>query len=157
MDKIDTEIRFAGMAEERLRREDPHYHVWSFTDDDDVTALYLGRVDMNGEPVERYDRTRTILAFDGGRVFAKWHGGRLFEGGRLAEAWIDVLRRNRETNTLEALLDDGLDTLQELLEAIPQDSRQLSCEELVPRLRKALDQAKTCGKLEQQIRDLEES
>ena len=100
MDKIDTEIRFAGMAEERLRREDPHYHVWSFTDDDDGTALYLGRVDMNGEPVERYDRTRTILAFDGGRVFAKWHGGRLFEGGRLAEAWIDVLRRNRETNTL---------------------------------------------------------
>lgn len=98
MDKIDTEIRFAGMAEERLRREDPHYRVWSFTDDDDVTALYLGRVDMNGEPVERYDRTRTILAFDGGRVFAKWHGGRLFEGGRLAEAWIDVLRRNRETN-----------------------------------------------------------
>lgn len=70
MDKIDTEIRFAGMAEERLRREDPHYRVWSFTDDDDVTALYLGRVDMNGEPVERYDRTRTILAFDGGRVFA---------------------------------------------------------------------------------------
>lgn len=126
MDKIDTEIRFAGMAEERLRREDPHYRVWSFTDDDDVTALYLGRVDMNGEPVERYDRTRTILAFDGGRVFAKWHGGRLFEGGRLAEAWIDVLRRNRETNTLKALLDDGLDTLQELLEAIPQDSRQLS-------------------------------
>ena len=118
MDKIDTEIRFAGMAEERLRREDPHYRVWSFTDDDDVTALYLGRVDMNGEPVERYDRTRTILAFDGGRVFAKWH---------------------------------------ELLEAIPQDSRQLSCEELVPRLRKALGQAKTCGKLEQQIRDLEES
>ena len=57
MDKIDTEIRFAGMAEERLRREDPHYRVWSFTDDDDVTALYLGRVDMNGEPVERYDRT----------------------------------------------------------------------------------------------------
>ena len=56
-----------------------------------------------------------------------------------------------------ALLDDGLDTLQELLEAIPQDSRQLSCEELVPRLRKALGQAKTCGKLEQQIRDLEES
>ena len=147
MDKIDTEIRFAGMAEERLRREDPHYHVWSFTDDDDGTALYLGRVDMNGEPVERYDRTRTILAFDGGRVFAKWHGGRLF----------DVLRRNRETNTLKALLDDGLDTLQELLEAIPQDSRQLSCEELVPRLRKALGQAKTCGKLEQQIRDLEES
>ena len=48
MDKIDTEIRFAGMAEERLRREDPHYRVWSFTDDDDVTALYLGRVDMNG-------------------------------------------------------------------------------------------------------------
>lgn len=81
----------------------------------------------------------------------------LFEGGRLAEAWIDVLRRNRETNTLKALLDDGLDTLQELLEAIPQDSRQLSCEELVPRLRKALGQAKTCGKLEQQIRDLEES
>ena len=79
MDKIDTEIRFAGMAEERLRREDPHYQVWSFTDDDDVTALYLGRVDMNGEPVERYDRTRTILAFDGDRVFAKWHGGRLFE------------------------------------------------------------------------------
>lgn len=38
MDKIDTEIRFDGMAEERLRREDPHYHVWSFTDDDDVTA-----------------------------------------------------------------------------------------------------------------------
>ena len=140
-----------------MRREDPHYHVWSFTDDDDGTALYLGRVDMNGEPVERYDRTRTILAFDGGRVFAKWHGGRLFEGGRLAEAWIDVLRRNRETNTLKALLDDGLDTLQELLEAIPQDSRQLSCEELVPRLRKALGQAKTCGKLEQQIRDLEES
>lgn len=68
-----------------------------------------------------------------------------------------MLRRNRETNTLKALLDDGLDTLQELLEAIPQDSRQLSCEELVPRLRKALDQAKTCGKLEQQIRDLEES
>ena len=82
--------------------------------------MYLGRVDMNGEPVERYDRTRTILAFDGGRVFAKWHGGRLFEGGRLAEAWIDVLRRNRETNTLKALLDDGLDTLQELLEEIPQ-------------------------------------
>ena len=27
MDKIDTEIRFAGMAEERLRREDPHYNV----------------------------------------------------------------------------------------------------------------------------------
>lgn len=157
MDKIDTEIRFADMAEERLRREDPHYRVWSFTDDDDVTALYLGRVDMNGEPVERYDRTRTILAFDGDRVFAKWHGGRLFEGGRHAEAWIDVLRRNRETNTLKALLDDGLDTLQELLEAIPQDSRQLSCEELVPRLRKALGQAKTCGKLEQQIRDLEES
>jgi hypothetical protein len=25
MDKIDTEIRFAGMTEERLRREDPHY------------------------------------------------------------------------------------------------------------------------------------
>ena len=71
MDKIDTEIRFAGMAEERLRREDPHYRVWSFTDDDDVTALYLGRVDMNGEPVERYDRTRTILAFDGGRVFCE--------------------------------------------------------------------------------------
>ena len=145
MDKIDTEIRFADMAEERLRREDPHYQVWSFTDDDDRTALYLGRVDMNGEPVERYDRTRTILAFDGDRVFAKWHGGRLFEGGRLAEAWIDVLRRNRETNTLKALLDDGL------------DSRQLSCEELVPRLRKALGQAKTCGKLEQQIRDLGES
>lgn len=62
-----------------------------------------------------------------------------------------------KTNTLKALLDDGLDTLQELLEAIPQDSRQLSCEELVPRLRKALGQAKTCGKLEQQIRDLEES
>lgn len=53
---------------------------------------------------------------------------------------------------MKALLDDGLDTLQELLEAIPQDSRQLSCEELVPRLRKALGQAKTCGKLEQQIR-----
>lgn len=33
MDKIDTEIRFAGMAEERLRREDPHYRVWSFTVD----------------------------------------------------------------------------------------------------------------------------
>lgn len=47
---------------------------------------------------------------------------------------------------MKALLDDGLDTLQELLEAIPQDSRQLSCEELVPRLRKALGQAKTCGK-----------
>lgn len=92
MDKIDTEIRFAGMAEERLRREDPHYRVWSFTDDDDVTALYLGRVDMNGEPVERDDRTRTILAFDGGRVFAKWHGGRLFEGGRLAKAWFDEHR-----------------------------------------------------------------
>lgn len=71
MDKIDTEIRFADMAEERLRREDPHYRVWSFTDDDDVTALYLGRVDMNGEPVERYDRTRTILAFDGDRVFCE--------------------------------------------------------------------------------------
>lgn len=39
MDKIDTEIRFADMAEERLRREDPHYRVWSFTDDDDVTGL----------------------------------------------------------------------------------------------------------------------
>lgn len=38
MDKIDTEIRFAGMAEERLRREDPHYRVWSFTDDDDLTS-----------------------------------------------------------------------------------------------------------------------
>ena len=33
----------------------------------------------------------------------------------------------------------------------------LAGEELVPRLRKALGQAKTCGKLEQQIRDLEES
>lgn len=59
MDKIDTEIRFADMAEERLRREDPHYRVWSFTDDDDVTALYLGRVDMNGEPVGRL-RSRTV-------------------------------------------------------------------------------------------------
>lgn len=39
MDKIDTEIRFAGMAEERLRREDPHYRVWSFTDDDDLTVV----------------------------------------------------------------------------------------------------------------------
>ena len=110
MDKIDTEIRFAGMAEERLRREDPHYRVWSFTDDDDVTALYLGRVDMNGEPVERYDRTRTILAFDGGRVFAKWHGGRLFEGGRLADISPTMLKilgiKQPEEMTGESIIVD---------------------------------------------------
>ena len=140
-----------------MRREDPHYRVWSFTDDDDVTALYLGRVDMNGGAggTVRPDTYDSRIRWRQGVCEMAWRT--LFEGGRLAEAWIDVLRRNRETNTLKALLDDGLDTLQELLEAIPQDSRQLSCEELVPRLRKALGQAKTCGKLEQQIRDLEES
>lgn len=49
MDKIDTEIRFAGMAEERLRREDPHYRVWSFTDDDTrLQVLFKSYTRMTG-------------------------------------------------------------------------------------------------------------